>query len=85
MTHVFTTIGETSGRVAKGQGDVTTGTMLELDDVEASLLVNLGCVLPVEARDRKRVLSHPGITWAKAAECEPLETPRPVGAFARRA
>ena len=27
VTHVFTTIGDTSGRVAKGQGDVTTGTI----------------------------------------------------------
>ncbi len=27
MTNVFTIIGDTSGRVAKGQGDVTSGTI----------------------------------------------------------
>lgn len=64
--------------------DVTTGTMLELDDREAAELVALRAVEPLEARDRKRVIQHDGVTWAKVAEAPPLETPRAVGAFARR-
>lgn len=52
--------------------DVTVGTLLELDDREAALLVSLQCVEPADARDRKRVVRHERVTWEPAREFEPL-------------
>lgn len=63
---------------------VMAGDVLDLDDAEAMLLVALGCVLPTEKRDQKRVIQHERVEWQPAAECAPLAQWRPPGGFARR-
>lgn len=64
---------------------VMAGDVLTLDDTEASLLVNLRCVEPIDARDRKRVVSgNDAVQWQLVAQAEPIARVQPVGAFARK-
>lgn len=48
--------------------DVVAGAVLELDDREASELVGLAAVEPVNAADRRRLVSTPRAIWESATE-----------------
>lgn len=49
----------------RGPGvDIEKGTLLELDDTEATLLVSLECVEPATAEGMLRLVRGPGpVTW----------------------
>ena len=69
VVHVMTTIGDTTGRVSKGQGDVTTGgiyvRLVELEDREYNRLTHLQDVAILAAKNPSYLL-HWSDLWRDA-------------------